>query len=169
MAPAFAPAPAMGAVAAAPAPLGYARRPLRQKKITAVGVDNATPWLIITYLVANVALLIYMLVSGPKGSGPIAWTFVVTNVIAFFAVIGPAVLLAVWLGSKVLRFELQDSAYLRACGIGAIPGVMLAIAPMLLVTSHNVGVFTLLVLASVPLFLYVLKFSFDLTWPEAAV
>ncbi len=175
--PALTPAPALAyAAPALPAAAGYgATRQLgRSKKSAALGVDSATPMLIFFYLASCVLQLIMSLVHmseipadrrPPNLSGMI-WTVVIANVVLFFAIVAPLTMLGVYITRKIFNFELVDSAYLRACGVAAVPGVILSLIAVL---PANFALDVALLVAILPVTFYVLKFAFDLDMAGAVV
>ncbi len=139
----------------------------------AVGTDSFTPLLIFGYLLAAVIMGIIAnvkLMDRPPelrgGLIPVLWTTVGMTIVLLFAMIGPLTLLGVFVTSKIFNFRMVDSAYLRACGVAAVPGVVIALIQLL---PPNPVLILLLVLGIVPLVFYVLKMAFDLDWAGAAV
>lgn len=183
----FAPAPALpvshaargGAVAVAPT-MGYGTR-ARPRRTSTVGVDSATPWLILLLILAHIGAAITITIQYaqldesvqqairdrlmPNFIGAV-WTTIIVSLVLFFAIVGPLVFLGIFVGSKIMRFPLPDTPYLKGCGVAAVPGVILASMQIL---PPNVVLRVMLFVVIVPLAFYVLYYAFDMTFGEAAV
>ena len=168
--------PALRAPAAPALPVGYLPRPRRERSNMAVGIDNVTPWFILLFLGAkafDVIRSMMALADVPEEVkhqlkiGPGAFiTAACVDVLVFFAVAATLVWLAVFIASKIMKFPLPDSAYLKAAGVAAIPSVVVTLIQIL---PLNLVIDAGLILAIIPVTLWVLKFAFDMTWPEALV
>jgi hypothetical protein len=132
--------------------------------ISAVGVDSATPWLIILYILASIAVIAYELSTSDQSASLIC-TVRITNFITLFAIVAPLVLAGIAITSKLMRFPLQDAAYLRSCGISATPAIMVMTASLF----ENPVLKIILIAVALPLVFYVLKYSFGLDLGRAFV
>jgi hypothetical protein len=160
----------------APVPVVYAAP--RAKTVRAnnsIGLDAATPALLLGYLAGTVALIVMEHYNLPENLHPLAlkatksliWATYLTKALTFFAVVAPLFWLAVFIASKIMRFELPGASYLRAAGVAAVPEV--ALLAIKFFTPENVPLRIVLVVAILPLAFYALMYVFDLRLPEALV
>ena len=140
-----------------------------------VGLDDLSPWLIIAFLTCMVLTVILLLFkSGEMASdkripaGAI-WTFGIGYTLIFFAVTAPLTWLGIFIGSKIMAFQMPGGSYFRSAGIAAMPTIMIVAAILVANLTENVVVFIFLLLAGAPLAFYVLKNIFSLQWGESLV
>jgi len=178
--PAYAPPPPpRQASAFQPAAPAYMAQPRRRKReVAQAGFDNATPWLIILYLGVQIYYLIYGIrqhyASGESGSIGSYFARGLTDLVLFFAVVAPALWLGAFLASKVMKFPLVETAYLKAAGVAAVPAVVFGLIAFWVldlreVLPLNPVIIVLLLLAMVPIAFLVFKFAFALDLGEAIV
>jgi hypothetical protein len=145
-----------------------------------IGTDSVTPWLVIAFLVAQLAAAILQTVQASHVAAQVhgkvvgvVWTASILHIVLLFALLGPAVLLGVFISSKVLNYRMVDLGYLRGCAIGALPGLLLlalalipngVIPQSILETALTIGLVLL-----IPITFLTLRFVFDLDWVGAAV
>jgi HEAT repeat protein len=142
---------------------------VRTRRVASAGLDGLTPILLLAYVAAMIGggVWAHMHNSGAEGFSPSTlWTTVIVGMVLFFAVIGPMVFLGVFVASKLMKFPLGTAAYLKACGVAALPGLMLTLTQLL---PRNPALIFLVVLAILPVTYYVLKTVFEVTWAEGAV
>jgi hypothetical protein len=142
---------------------------VRTRRVASAGLDGLTPILLLAYIAAMIGggVWAHMHNSGAEGFSPSTlWTTVIVGMVLFFAVIGPMVFLGVFVASKLMKFPLGTAAYLKACGVAALPGLMLTLTQLL---PRNPALIFLVVLAILPVTYYVLKTVFEVTWAEGAV
>ncbi len=147
----------------------YFPQPRRRKRDRGdVGLDNATPWLLILYLGLQVYKLIQWLIANSDSKQPVGvlLTGLITDTVLFFMLVATAVWLAAFLASKVMKFGLVEAAYLKAAGVAAVPSVAVG---LMLILPRNPLVIVLLLLAIIPVAFYVFKFAFALEWNEALI
>lgn len=172
------PAPAIPAMpyglAAAP---GY--RPRRASK--SMGVDSLTPILLLCFIVGLVAVTVVGIMNMPdpdpsrRETHPLvleaARTIFIAGIASFavshFLVVAPLILLAVFIASKIMRFELPGAAYLRAAGVGALP--LVALLGIKYLAPSDMTIRLVLIVAILPLAFYVLLYVFELLLTEALV
>lgn len=172
------PLPPPMSAAIAPSPIVYAAAPRRSygragRESGAIGTDSFTPLLIGGYLLGMVITGIVFTVQVMdlpeevhSRAISLLWTTLGSTIVLFFILVAPLTLLGVFITSKILNFRLVDSAYLRACGVAALPSVIAMLTQLL---PRNLVLIGLMVLAILPLFFYVLKFVFDLDWAGAGI
>jgi hypothetical protein len=142
---------------------------VRTRRVASSGLDGLTPILLLAYVVAMIGggVWAHMHNSGAQGfSASTLWTVIIVAMVLFFAVIGPLVFLGVFVASKLMKFPLGTAAYLKACGVAALPGLMLTLAKLL---PRNPALIILVVIAILPVTYFVLKSVFEVTWAEGAV
>lgn len=193
-APAARPGPAMRRPAMAPAaPIDVEDEPSRpnekrqrapgrfgRRSSGGIGTDNITPWLVIAFLAAQLAAAILQTVQAShvpaQAHGKVVgvvWTAGILHIVLLFALLGPAVLLGVFISSKILNYRMVDLGYLRGCAVGALPGLLLlavalipngAVPQSILETVLTIGLWLM-----IPVTFLILRFVFDLDWVGAAV
>jgi hypothetical protein len=145
-----------------------------------IGTDSITPWLVIAFIVAQIAAAILQTVQASHvpahAHGKVVglvWTAGLLHIGLLFALLGPAVFLGVFISSKVLNYRMVDLGYLRGCAIAALPGlILLAIALIpngVAPQSMLDAAVTIGLLLSIPITFLTLRFVFDLDWVGAAV
>ncbi len=108
-------------------------RPAGSRPTTSSNGDLAAPFLIILYLGLYIFATFQELDSVKHLVGInhqriplwVPWLQSAVEVLLFFFVLAPLVLLALFLVAKFLEFELPPKPYLRACGVAAIPPIAL--------------------------------------------
>ena len=142
---------------------------VRTRRVASAGLDGLTPILLLAYVAAMIGggVWAHMRGSGAEGfSASTLWTTVIVGMVLFFAIIGPMVFLGVFVASKLMKFPLGTASYLKACGVAALPGLMLTLTQFL---PRNPALVFLVVLAILPVTYYVLKTVFEISWAEGAV
>jgi HEAT repeat protein len=164
---------------AAPAP----RRSRRYRPSTAVGLDALTPWTLLLFLALVIAQHVRLYVSAPAppaGQPQLITPGVLTisaivELFMFFALVAPLVLLAVFITSRIMKFELPGAAYARACTVAATPAVLGAL--LVLIPFWNVRRFSapdvirIVMIAVIvhTVTYYVMKHLFEMEWVESIV
>jgi hypothetical protein len=145
-----------------------------------IGTDNITPWLVIAFIVAQLAAAIIQTVHASHAPAQVhgkvvglAWATGILNIVILFALLGPAIFLGAFVSSKILNYRMVDLGYLRGCAIAALPGLLYFLAALLPPSVVPQGMretidFIVLVLL-IPITFLTLRFVFDLDWVGAAV
>lgn len=147
---------------------------VRTRRLASAGLDGLTPLLLLAYVLGVVGAGIYWQVQfsrlieagQPAPSASVWWTGVILSVVMLFAVTGPMVLLGVFIASKIIKFPLSGAAYLKACGVAALPALMIMLANVL---PQNFALRLLVVVAILPLVFLVMTKTFELKIGEGAV
>ncbi|HEV2296485.1 MAG TPA: hypothetical protein VGR35_21755 [Tepidisphaeraceae bacterium] len=149
---------------------------VRTGRVASVALDGLTPLLLLAYVLGVIGGGIYMhtqlssLVEqgriDPSVSTGVMWTGLVVGIIMLFAVTGPMVLLGVFIASKIMKFPMNGAAYLKACGVAALPALMIMLANVL---PQNLALRLLVVVAIIPVVFFVIKNTFQLSFGEGAV
>jgi HEAT repeat protein len=146
----------------------------RTRRVASAGLDGLTPILLVAYVLGAIGAGVYAHTQLPKLaeqgvptlSPSVLWTSIILGIVMLFAVSGPMVLLGVFIASKVMKFPLSGAAYLKACGVAALPWLMLTLANVL---PQNIALRLLVVLAIIPAVFFVIKTTYELTFGEGAV
>ena len=169
--PAARPASSRPHYAAMPAPR-RARKFGRRTGSQVIGTDSVTPWLIIGYIVTQLGAAIYSSVKVGEVAGDhsrlitAVWAGALINLVLFFAILGPAIYLGVFIMSRIFDAPMVELPYFRGCGVAAVPTLMVVLALLL---PRNLILILLVVLAIVPVMFFALRFVFDLDWVGALV
>jgi predicted Zn finger-like uncharacterized protein len=136
------------------------------------GPDGVTPMLCLLYVLA-------MIVAGIMGSVKIGngqaepglthttlWASHIVIIVAFYAIVGPLVWLGIFVAGRILNFGMPDMPYVKACGVAAVPAVVLVGVSLL---PPNPFLIALGVVAIIPLTFYVLYYTFGLRFGEGAL
>jgi hypothetical protein len=102
----------------------------------------------------------------PTLSAGVLWTSIIVGIVMLFAVVGPMVLLGVFVAAKIMKFPLSSAAYLKACGVAALPLLLLRLTHLL---PYNLPLRILAMIAILPAVFYVVKTTYELTLPEGGV
>ncbi|QOV90846.1 MJ0042-type zinc finger domain-containing protein [Humisphaera borealis] len=166
---------------AAPAtPYTFAPPPRKRTNTTkSLGLDSLTPILLLCFFV-GLAVVLYMGLThvtdkAEPGTHPLeikaaknaVWIMVITFAVSHFVIVAPLVLLAVFIASKIMKFELPGAGYMRAAGVGALPLVVLLGSDILL--PANMALRLILLVSILALAFYALKNIFELMIGEALV
>jgi hypothetical protein len=149
---------------------------VRTRRAARAGLDGLTPLLLVGFVLALVGGGIYMHIDlkdlieqkrvDPSFSPSVLWTMVIAFIVLLFAIIGPMVLLGVFVASKILKFPLGGAAYLKACGVATVPALLIALGKLL---PPNFVLILIIMVAIVPVAYFVLKIVFELSFPEGAL
>lgn len=144
------------------------------------GTDNITPWLVIAFIVAQLAAAVLQTVQAghvePSAHGKVVgvvWIAAIVHIVLLFAVLGPAVWLGVFISSMILNFRIVDLGYLRGCAIATLPALLLLLStfvpPAMAGTVGMATVLSVALLLLIPVTFLTLRFVFDLDWVGSAV
>ncbi|HWE02828.1 MAG TPA: zinc-ribbon domain-containing protein [Tepidisphaeraceae bacterium] len=156
-----------------PAPVSRPAFGRKRRDRRTVATDTLASYILFLFVAASVTLGVYdsagILSHMDAFTSPwilIAniWGWVVSIDALLFTVIGPMLLLGVWIASRIARFALVDDAYLRACAAVG-PALALGVLGMLTVGPHRF----LCLLSIIPALYLTLRIFFDLDWAQAAV
>ena len=149
---------------------------VRTRRVASAGLDPLTPMLLIAYVLVMVGGGIYGHVQlkelieqqrvADTFTPGVLWTMVIAAIVLMFAVVGPLVLLGVFAASKIMKFPLSGAAYLKACGVATVPGLVITAGKLL---PPNFVLILVVMVAIIPLTYFVLKSVFELTFPEGAL
>ncbi len=168
----LAPSPALEA-ATPLRPLRRRYRGRQGKSSPGDGLDTATPYLLLVYVAASILFGIYGTValfshsaSIPKVTPAVVsvWETALCADALLFAILGPMMWLGVWCVSKMSNFPMVDLPYVRACGVVAIPTILLFLG-LTLQGPLQILVF----LAILPVVFFLIKWLFDLDWESGAL
>lgn len=100
------------------------------------------------------------------------WTGSIVTLVLFYALVAPAVMLALWLTSVIFKFSLPGGSYLRSAAVAAVPAVLVlgyALAVNTGTLQHNRVVLRIILGLTVPLAALLAKASFGLNVVETMV
>jgi predicted Zn finger-like uncharacterized protein len=151
------------------------REPGSIRASTANGLDTFTPLLILGFILLVLGSTGYIHSQLPdimpdqakSAAGKLLWIHSVIRLVLLWAVPAPAVLLGIYITSKIFRFELPVGTYLRSAGLAALGEGVLFFTGLLGPTDQAMRV--LLYGGAVVGIGLLMKLSFDLRWPEAGV
>ena len=148
----------------------------RDRRTFSVGLDRVTPWLILVAMAVkgvDVVRGLFVLTDVPAEvrhrlhlGVDVVVTTALVDAALFFAVVAALAWVGVFLASRVARFPINTSAYLKAAGVAAVPTIV--VVPARFMPTPNPALTALLLLATVPVAYYVIKHAYELTWTEAA-
>jgi hypothetical protein len=188
-----APPPPIMAPTGAPATLGYAQPmpsgPMQPVPIArpqyssvhgqpAVGLDGVSPLLLLLFFVSGIIVMIIMTIQmhnlpdqAKDDAIPtsVIWTGGFAYMGTLFVVLGPLTWLAMFITAKIFSFRLGDVPYLRSCGVAAIPGIVMFISFIMVVSDANPFFLILLGCAVIPLTYLIIRGVFYMSWGAAAV
>lgn len=162
----------------ADAPSARFREPPRygRSKAAAVGTDNLSPWAVILFVVLQLTLAIIATVRAHRTGAAklehgdaVIWISAAVSIASLFLLLGPLVLLGVFITSKIFRFQVVDLGWLRGCGIAAIPmlliiGAAFGAQALGVAAGEGDAIWPLVMLIAGAVCFFALKYVFDLDW-----
>lgn len=141
----------------------------RKRRVPALNApaESLTSLLVLLYPIAQVIIGLFLYRTDPERlrefstGGPMETVaaFAITNVLQLLLVIGPAAMIGLFLAGLLMRFRLPPGAYMKMCGVAAVPAIMLAATVL---APARLGLQLTLLAAGVPCALYILYNAFGL-------